>query len=131
MTAAPLTTAEVNAIRSSIPFDRDQLTHLNHAGDSPSSAAVVETQIDHLRLESRIGGYEAANRCAEADARTYASIAQMLNCSPKEIARHEHATAAWNSGFWSIPMEAGQRIVTSDGSGSTDRDLRWKRVNGS
>ena len=114
MSASPLSPAEVDEIRSSIPFDRDNLIHLNHAGDSPSSNGVVETQVEHLRLESQIGGYEAANRHADADAATYASIARMLNCAPEEIARHEHATAAWNSGFWSIPMEAGQRIVTSE-----------------
>lgn len=112
-TAAPLTVSEVEAIRAATPFDPSRI-HLNHAGDSPSSAAVLRTQTDHLRLESEIGGYEAAVARADADAAVYDSIAALLGCDRTEIARQEHATDAWNAGFWSIPMEAGQRILTAE-----------------
>ncbi|MEL6983875.1 MAG: aminotransferase class V-fold PLP-dependent enzyme [Actinomycetota bacterium] len=112
-TAAPLSAAEVDAIRAATPFAPDRI-HLNHAGDSPSSSAVLATQTDHLRLESEIGGYEAAMARADADAAVYDSIATLLGCDPTEIARKEHATDAWNAGFWSIPMEPGQRILTAE-----------------
>ncbi len=112
-TAAALSAAEVEAIRAATPLSGDRI-HLNHAGDSPSSATVLATQIDHLRRESEIGGYEAAVERAEEDAGVYRSIATMLGCQPEEIARQEHATAAWNAGFWSIPMQPGQRILTAE-----------------
>jgi len=112
-TPAALSEAEVEAIRAATPLSGDRI-HLNHAGDSPSSSTVLATQIDHLRRESEIGGYEAAVERAEDDAEVYRSIAAMLGCQPDEIARQEHATAAWNAGFWSIPMEPGQRILTAE-----------------
>ncbi|MEM7095070.1 MAG: aminotransferase class V-fold PLP-dependent enzyme [Actinomycetota bacterium] len=91
----------------------DHVVHLNHAGSSLPSESVLEAQIAHLRLEAEIGGYEAAGAAADADAAVYDSIAELLGARAHEISRHEHATAAWNAGFWSIPMEAGQRIVTA------------------
>ncbi len=104
---------EVAEVRAATPFTDDRI-HLNHAGDSPSSAAVLQTQLDHLSRESEIGGYEAAAEAADADTAVYESIATMLGCLPHEIARQEHATAAWNAGFWSLPMEHGQRILTAE-----------------
>lgn len=104
---------EVAALRSATPFTADRI-HLNHAGDSPSSAAVLQVQLDHLRRESEIGGYEAAGERATGDAAVYASIARLIGCRPHEIARQEHATAAWNSAYWSLPMEPGQRILTAE-----------------
>jgi selenocysteine lyase/cysteine desulfurase len=113
MTAAPLATAEVAALRAATPFADDRI-HLNHAGDSPSPAAVLEAQVSHLRREAEIGGYEAAAERHEDDRAVYRSIAAMLGCQHHEIARLEHATAAWNAGFWSIPMRSGQRILTAE-----------------
>ncbi len=113
MTASPLTSDEVQALRDASPFDYSRV-HLNHAGDSPSSAAVLETQLNHLRREAEIGGYEAAAEQKPADDAVYQSIATMLRAQPQEIARLEHATAAWNAAFWSLPLKAGQRIVTAE-----------------
>ena len=111
--SSPLADDAVAGLRASTPFLDDRI-HLNHAGDSPSSAATLETQIDHLRRESEIGGYEAALERADDDAAVYASIARLLRCQPTEIARQEHATAAWNAAYWSVPMEPGQRILTAE-----------------
>lgn len=110
---APLSPAEVDEIRAAGTFDPNRI-HLNHAGDSPSSAAVVETQLTHLRREAEIGGYEAAAEAADADHAAYEAIATLLRCTPGEISRHEHATDAWNAAFWSVPMEPGQRILTAE-----------------
>ena len=114
MTVLPLNPSEVAAMRAATPFDHDSRIHLNHAGDSPSSQAVLDTQLNHLRRECEIGGYEAAAEAKDADKAVYQSIATMLRAEPQEIARLEHATAAWNAGFWSVPMKAGQRIVTAE-----------------
>ena len=111
--SGPLSAEEVGSLRAELPFDPGRI-HLNHAGDSPSPRSVLETQLTHLRRECEIGGYEAAAEAAEADAAVYGSIAAMLGCDAREIARFEHATAAWNAAFWSVPMEAGQRILTAE-----------------
>ncbi|MEM9561686.1 MAG: aminotransferase class V-fold PLP-dependent enzyme [Actinomycetota bacterium] len=111
--ATPLTVDEVAALRAATPFAADRI-HLNHAGDSPSSGAVLSTQRTHLELESAIGGYEAANAMADAEGAVYDSIARLLGCQSHEIARHEHATAAWNAAYWSVPMTPGQVVLTAE-----------------
>lgn len=61
-----------------------------------------------------IGGYEAAAEAEDRNAAVYESLATMLGAHPHEIARLEQATAAWNAGFWSVPMQPGQRIITAN-----------------
>jgi selenocysteine lyase/cysteine desulfurase len=112
--AIPFDSDEVDAIRAATPGCRDDLIHLNHAGSSLPSQRVLDTQIGHLRREAEIGGYEAAAEVEERDAAVYDSIGTLLGAQRSEIARFEHATAAWNAAFWSIPMRSGQRIVTHD-----------------
>ena len=107
----PLTPEEIAAARSDTPGCRPELIHLNHAGSSLPPQIVLDTQLDHLRLEATIGGYEAAAATAAERAAVYDSIARLIRADPSEIARCEHATAAWNAAFWSIPMEPGRRIL--------------------
>jgi selenocysteine lyase/cysteine desulfurase len=113
MTAAVLTEAEVEAQRQITPGTRN-VTHLNHAGSSLLPQPVIDAQNNHLRLESEIGGYEAEDAAAETETAVYTSIASFIGAKPSEIARAEHATFAWNSAFWSLPMQAGQRILTAE-----------------
>ena len=112
--ATPFTDDEIDAIRSVTPGCTDDLVHLNHCGSSLPPQVVLDTQIDHLRREAMMGGYEAAREMADTEAAVYDSIASMIGAQAHEIARMEHATAAWNAAFWSIPMRAGQRIITHD-----------------
>ncbi len=114
MVPTPLTAEEIAAARADTPGCRPDLIHLNHAGSSLPPQVVLDTQIDHLRLEATIGGYEAAAVTADERAAVYDSIARLIGADRSEIARCEHATAAWNAAFWSIPMEPGQRIVVHD-----------------
>ena len=108
------TADEISRIRATTPGCTDDLSHFNHAGSSLPDQRVLDAQIGHLRREAAIGGYEAAADAADRDAAVYASIARLIGADVSEIARMEHATAAWNAAFWSIPMRAGQRIVTHD-----------------
>lgn len=112
--AAPFSSNEIQAIRDATPGCRDELIHLNHAGSSLPTQRTLDTQIEHLTLEATIGGYEAARLAADREAAVYASIARLIGGESNEIARMEHATAGWNAAFWSIPMRAGQRIITHD-----------------
>ena len=108
-----LDAAEVERLRTDTPGCA-AVTHLNHAGSSLPPVPVLDREIAHLRREAEIGGYEAADEAKAADAAVYASIARMLGARPDEIARAEHATAAWNAGFWSVPMSTGQRVLTAE-----------------
>jgi selenocysteine lyase/cysteine desulfurase len=109
----PLSTAEVAQLRANTP-GADNVVHMNHAGSSLPTQATLDTQIHHLQHEAMTGGYEAATEAADRSERVYASIGSLIGAKHNEIARLEQATAAWNAGFWSVPMEPGQRIITAN-----------------
>ena len=87
--------------------------HFNNAGAALPPAVVTAAVIDHLRLESSIGGYEAAAAAAEAVDGTYAALADLLGCRRSEIALCDSATRAWDLVFSSLPLQRGDRIITS------------------
>ncbi|HEY5014468.1 MAG TPA: aminotransferase class V-fold PLP-dependent enzyme [Acidimicrobiia bacterium] len=88
------------------------VVHLNNAGASLTPQPVLETVIDHLRLEARIGAYEAAEQTVDAITAAGASIARLVGASPHEIAYAESATRAWDHVFYSLPLGPGDRILT-------------------
>lgn len=108
------TSDEIDAIRATTPGCDERMVHLNHAGSSLPDQRVLDVQIEHLRREAAMGGYEAAAAVADAEAAVYHSIATLIGARAAEIARAEHATGAWNTAFWAIPKRAGQRIITHD-----------------
>jgi len=76
----------------------------------PVLAAVTE----HLQLEATIGGYEAAEaQHAALQVGLYTSVGRLVNAaSAREIAVVGSATAAWDLAFYSLPLAAGDRILT-------------------
>ena len=120
--ATPFNSDEIAAIRATTPGCTDELIHLNHAGSSLPDQQVLDVQIDHLRREAEIGGYEAAAERTDADAAVYDSIADLIGAQQGEIARMEHATAAWNTAFWRFRNErangSSPTITTTAPTGS-------------
>lgn len=108
-----LTVDEIQAARSVTP-GCGEVIHLNHAGSSLPPQVVLDAQIGHLQAEAVMGGYEAAAAAVERCDSVYDSIGALIGARPHEIARMEHATAAWNAAFWSVPMAPGQHIVVHD-----------------
>lgn len=104
--------AELPRLRAETPACAE-VVHFNHAGDSPSPRRVLDTVIGHLELESRIGGYEAADEADGAIEGAYTSIAALINAGRDEIALVENATRGWDMVFYSISFQAGDRILTS------------------
>jgi cysteine desulfurase/selenocysteine lyase len=92
----------------------NSILHFNNAGAALVPDQVLQAQLQHLRLEADIGGYEAA---AAADARAeavYDSIAKLLNADRAEIALVENATVAWDLAFYSVGFAPGDRILTAE-----------------
>ena len=67
----------------------------------------------HLELESRIGGYEAADAEEDAIRAAYGAVAGFIGCEPRNVAFVENATVAYAQVLSSIPFERGDRILTS------------------
>lgn len=74
---------------------------------------VVRTIQDHIALESRIGGYEAADARTDAIERAYQSVAQLLGARAENIAFTENATASFMQALSSIPMQSDDVILTT------------------
>jgi selenocysteine lyase/cysteine desulfurase len=105
---------DVARARADTPGCRD-VVHLNNAGASLPTRGVLDTVIDHLELEARLGGYAAADTVADRSEAVYASVAALVGAAPDEIALVENATRAWDMVAYSLgaSFTPGDRILTS------------------
>jgi cysteine desulfurase/selenocysteine lyase len=91
------------------------VAHLNNAGASLSSGATVDTVVAHLRLESTMGGYEAADVVADRVAAVRASAAVLLGAHASEVAITGSDTEGWTKAIWGFLLgggiTAGRRIL--------------------
>ena len=89
-----------------------RVAHLNNAGASLPSTRTTDAVIQHLRLESSIGGYEAAAAASEQVQRCRTAVAELLSCGEHEVALVESATRAWDMAFYALRFGPGDRILT-------------------
>jgi selenocysteine lyase/cysteine desulfurase len=87
--------------------------HLNNAGAALMPSPVLDAVISHLRLESDMGGYEAADARASEIERGYTDIATLINAAPRNVAVVANATTGFIQALSSIDFAAGDTIVTS------------------
>lgn len=86
--------------------------HLLACGSAVMPDAVLSAVTDHLMLEARTGGYEAADaKAAELDD-VYNLVATLIGADKQEIALLESATAAWCHAFYSLELKPGDRVLT-------------------
>ena len=90
------------------------LIHFDNAGASLMPRAVLDAQVEHLRLEAAIGGYAAAERKRAGLDAVYDSVARLLNCRADEVALVENATVGWTMAFYAIPFAPGDRVLTAE-----------------
>ncbi|QSB15884.1 aminotransferase class V-fold PLP-dependent enzyme [Natronosporangium hydrolyticum] len=90
--------------------------HFNAAGAALPSNATLETVIGHLRLEARVGGYEAAEAAALASGEVYQRAAVLLGADADDIALVESATVAWHRAIGALRFRAGDRILATASS---------------
>lgn len=91
----------------------NQVLHFNNAGAALMPRQVLDSVIGHLRLETEIGGYEAAESAHDAVEHVYDAISRLIGCRRDEIAIIENATRAWDMAFYSLLFKSGDRILTS------------------
>lgn len=89
------------------------VVHLNNAGASLMPRPVLDAVRGHLELEARLGGYEAEAEAAPAVEDAYAAVAELLDTRPDQVAFTEHATASFVQALSSIPLRAGDVILTT------------------
>lgn len=102
---------DIEALRALTP-GCSQRTHLNNAGAALMSTPTITAMTDYLHREASIGGYEAEDEAAERIAAVYDSLATLLGALPRQIALFDNSTHAWNAAFYSVPLRAGDRILT-------------------
>lgn len=103
---------DLSRLRSETPGVGHRV-HLNNAGAALMPGPVLDAVREHLELEARIGGYEAAAERRAAIEEVYADIARLLGCRPDNIAITENATASFVQALSSIPFRAGDLILTT------------------
>ena len=74
-------TIDVAAARAATPGCQE-FAHFNNAGSALPTATVLQTQLDYLTLESRIGGYEAHAQEQDRIDAIRPTIARMLGADP-------------------------------------------------
>ena len=87
--------------------------HLNNAGAGLMPTPVLGAMVDHLRLESLAGGYEAANMRAAPIEGVYSALAQLVGASPHNVAIVANATAGFIQSVTSFDLLPGDVIITS------------------
>ena len=91
----------------------EHVLHLNNAGAGLMPRPVVSAITDHIELEARIGGYEAASREEERIEEARSAVARLIGAEPRNIAFMENATAAFNTALSAIPFGRDDILLTS------------------
>ena len=103
---------DIEAVRADIPA-LASITHFNNAGTSLMPRPVFEAMLDYLHREQEIGGYETAMEREGDTEDFYRQAARLINARPEDIAFFEGASRAWQVFFYSLDLQPGDRIITT------------------
>lgn len=87
--------------------------HLNNAGAGLMPTPVLEAIQDHLELEARLGGYEAADAVRERIDAAYEDVAALIGAAARNVAVVENATVAFSQALSAFDFEPGDVILTT------------------
>jgi len=110
--ASPTSTLDLDALRRDTPGTAGRV-HLNNAGAALVPLPVLRAVQGHLELESRLGGYEAADAVREEVEEARAAVGRLVGAEAANIAFTEHATASFVQALSSVPFRAGDALVTT------------------
>ncbi|MDY7093256.1 MAG: aminotransferase class V-fold PLP-dependent enzyme [Acidobacteriota bacterium] len=103
---------EIAQLRSQTPGCEGRI-HLNNAGAGLMSQPVLDTVREHLELEARVGGYEAADlRRRELD-QAYEAVARLLGTRRRNVAMVENTTAGFALALSAFDFQPGDVILLS------------------
>ena len=105
------TIREVQKFREETSGTRNVI-HFNNAGAGLMPDVVTQAQLDHIKLESEIGGYEAADLKCDTINAFYEQAALLFNCKPSNIAFTASATDSYTRALSSILFNTGDIILT-------------------
>ncbi len=104
---------DIQRLRDETPGCSERI-HFNNAGAGLMPLPVHDAITEHLELETRIGGYEAAAAKGDAFAACYAAVAELLLTKSRNIAFVENATVAYAQALSAVPWKSGDVILTSE-----------------
>ncbi|HEX9884972.1 MAG TPA: aminotransferase class V-fold PLP-dependent enzyme [Longimicrobiales bacterium] len=87
--------------------------HFNNAGAGLMPTPVLDAIREHLELEGRVGGYEAATLRRAEIRGVYESMGRLLGCPAENVALTENATASFAAALSAIPFGRGDVILTT------------------
>jgi selenocysteine lyase/cysteine desulfurase len=108
-----MTSLNIPQLRKDTP-GCNHVSHFNNAGAALPPSIVLTEIKNHLDLEAHIGGYEAAQIASTAIKDFYKNAAQLIHCTPNEIAFMDNATRAWDMAFYSLNLNKGDKILTAE-----------------
>jgi cysteine desulfurase / selenocysteine lyase len=97
--------------QTAFPFE---MIHFNNAGSSLMPRVVLDTMVDYLNLEAKMGGYEAAEEKWDEIQKTYESAATLIGAKPSEIAFVENATKGWQMIYYGLHFKKGDFVLTTN-----------------
>jgi selenocysteine lyase/cysteine desulfurase len=89
------------------------VVHLNNAGAALVPRTVRDAIADHLALEQRLGGYEAAEARAGEIQQVYASLGELLGSEARNLALVQNSTVAFAQALSAFDLGPGDSILTS------------------
>ncbi len=92
----------------------NHVTHFNNAGASLMPNSVTQSILEHITLESQVGGYEASALRADAIQQFYVQAGLLINCNSSNIAFTSSATDSYTRALSSIPFQSGDIILTDN-----------------
>ena len=105
-----MSSIDIEHVRADTP-GCENIIHFGNAGSSLPTSATLDAHIGYLELEGAIGGYEAMSAAADDLDTFYTAAAELLNCSPGEVAFQSGASEAWWRAFLAAGLEPGDRVL--------------------